>query len=75
MTLDEQKEVTAKAICFYVADLLEKNQIKMAESAKVLSFLISRAEGAQDAEDLKEVETEFREEYSILPPFTIGLSF
>lgn len=73
MILDELKEKTAKKICLYLADLIDKGGVKMVEIAKVSHFLITGVEGAEDKEELKNLETEMKEVYPNLPAFSVGL--
>ena len=73
MTLDEQKEVVAKQSCLFVADQLESKKLNIADSMKLLNFLVSGFEGAGSEEDLKKLPGEVKQLYPTLPSFALGI--
>ena len=72
MTLDEQKDATVKAICLYVADLLEKENIKMIDAGKIIAFLIGSVEEAKTVEDIHAVSAKAKEFWPSLPAFQVN---
>lgn len=73
MTLDEQKEVVAKNICSYVADLIKSSEVKTVEAAYVMNFLVTRMEKATDESALKSIALELKQEWPTLHEFNSGI--
>lgn len=73
MTLDDQKEATAKAICLYVADQIESKKVDMKGASRLMSFLVSGMEGAENSADLKKLPGEVKQIWASLPAFHLGL--
>ena len=72
MSIDEQKEAAAKAICLYVADQIEGNKLKMLDAAKLIRFLISGMEGAGTSDELKQLPEEAKLLWPELPAISLG---
>ena len=73
MTLDEQKELIAKQVCLYSADLLELRDIKTEEILSAMKFLNMSIEFASRKEDLVKIKDNLKEFYPSLPVFESGI--
>jgi len=71
INLEEQKEKVAKQSCLYVADLIEGGSVKMLEAAKLLHFLVTGVEGAENEDDLKKLPVEVKQMWPTFSVFNL----
>ena len=73
MSFEDQKEAASKAICLYVADLLEKPETRLAVAAEVMNVLVAGMVKAKQEGDFKVLEVDFKNNYPKLPAFSVEL--
>lgn len=71
MTINEQKEAAAKQICLYIADQIESKKLDLLGASKLMHFLVTGMEGAEDSEELQKLTQEVKQLWPSLPTFNL----